>query len=593
MKNLSVKIKMLVLMLLVVVLTGFTVISSLFSIARVDNDSLAILEEQIRADYDKNIKDQVQTVITLLDGINKKCEAGQYTLEEGKKIAADLVRDLRYGDGGYFWIDTVDGENVVLLGKDTEGTNRLDAKDTDGFEFIKAILQAGQQGEGGYTDYVFPKEGGNESLPKRAYSKVFEPFGWCVGTGNYTDYIDTLLVEKEKEQDVMELAEQDRLVRVVLALFAVVFVLAIYIMLDIVGALKKAMTYLKILESGDFSVSAPKKFRKRRDEFGKLAKGMEAMSDAMNSVIGTVKEECVHLEEVVDGVTTNVESLNVEIEGVSATTEELAASMEQTAASAGEITSMSKEIAEASKNMAVRAQEGAEQVIEIRNRAGNAKEEIFTNRKQVKEVHGEIQESLERALEQAKVVTEIEVLARAIEGITSQTNLLALNASIEAARAGEAGKGFAVVADEIRNLAEQSKDAVMNIQQVTQGVTTAVKNLAEDSQRLLQFVSNDIVKSFDMFEETANEYSGDATHVDELVTDFSAISEELLASIEGVLSAVTEVSKASEEGALGTNEIAERSTSVANKSSEVFSMTKKAEQTAIELKGHVDHFKTK
>ncbi|MEG1741356.1 MAG: methyl-accepting chemotaxis protein, partial [Acetivibrio sp.] len=171
--------------------------------------------------------------------------------------------------------------------------------------------------------------------------------------------------------------------------------------------------------------------------------------------------------------------------------------------------------------------------------------------------------------------------------------LLALNASIEAARAGEAGKGFAVVADEIRNLAEQSKDAVMNIQQVTQGVTTAVKNLTEDSQRLLQFVSNDIVKSFDMFEETANEYSGDATHVDELVTDFSAISEELLASIEGVLSAVTEVSKASEEGALGTNEIAERSTSVANKSSEVFSMTKKAEQTAIELKGHVDHFKTK
>ena len=59
----------------------------------------------------------------------------------------------------------------------------------------------------------------------------------------------------------------------------------------------------------------------------------------------------------------------------------------------------------------------------------------------------EISGSLIQALEEAKVVEQIEVLAQSIMGITAQTNLLALNASIEAARAGEAGKGFAVVAD--------------------------------------------------------------------------------------------------------------------------------------------------
>ena len=90
---------------------------------------------------------------------------------------------------------------------------------------------------------------------------------------------------------------------------------------------------------------------------------------------------------------------------------------------------------------------------------------------------------------------QINVLAKSIMDITGQTNLLALNASIEAARAGEAGKGFAVVADEIRVLAEQSKAAVAHIQEVTGNVTAAVENLANDAERLLEFVGNDVVES--------------------------------------------------------------------------------------------------
>ncbi|MDF2543346.1 MAG: methyl-accepting chemotaxis protein [Herbinix sp.] len=554
------------------------------------NKSLSNLENSIRADYDNNIKNQVENVVSLLNTIYGKYEAGEYTLEESKKISADLVRELRYGDGNYFWIDTYDGDNVVLMGQASEGTNRLDLKDVNDFPMVKEIIKVAQQEGGGFTDYWFPKVDETEPSPKRGYSLAFEPYQWVVGTGNYTDYIDNTintLAEKEREEFKKDILQ-------FIIIFAISFLAAITITIflsrNLNHAIKTIGDYMKTLATGNFTVQLPDSYKRRKDDFGFLANEIDTMKTSVANLIGSTKQEADRIIEVVTNVNDHMNQLNGSIEEVSATTEELAAGMEETAASAEEMSATSAEIEIASRTIAEKSQEGASQVIEITKRAENTKKEVQESQEKVNRIRIDIEGKLQRSLEQAKVVSQIDVLSKAIIGITSQTNLLALNAAIEAARAGEAGKGFAVVADQIRHLAEQSKNAVVQIQAMTGEVTEAVGNLSESASSLLDFVSVDVDKSFHKFLEVADAYSNDAVFIDSLITDFSATSEELLASIENVIRSVDEVSRAATEGAIGTGDIAEKIAHITEKSNDITRQVRICRESSEVLKQEISNF---
>ena len=592
MKNLSVRIKMSMITILVVILSVAACLISLTDLQQVKQKSLDELEVSIRENYDTTIKDQVGVVISLLSEINDQYKAGVFeSIDEAKTVAAKEVRQMRYGDSGYFWVDTSNGTNVVLLGGDSEGTNRMETTDGNGYQMVKEIIRVAVEEGGGYVDYVYPKEGETESSPKRSYSEYFEPFDWVVGTGNYTDYIDDEIAAREDELAKYVTTRMTALIGACLGLLLIVGVLVAMIALDIIHSVRNISASINVIAGGDFVQKVPKKLVNRKDDFGNLAKTLEGMRHSLRGLLAQVKNESVNIDHVVESIDANVFTLNSEIEDVSATTQELAASTEETAASADQINSMTQQIDDAAREIATRAQDGATEAEDIHKRASQSKTNAVENRQKMEQMQAEIRSSLQKALEDAKVVEKIGILADSILNITGQTNLLALNASIEAARAGDAGRGFAVVAEEIRVLAEQSQEAVANIQAVTENVSSAVGNLAKDSNRLLDYVDQDVVESFALFEQMADDYNADATKINELVSDFSATSEELLASINSISEAIDGITLASNDSAAGTTNIAQKTVSIVNESSEVMKSAKVAEQSAEELRKNVDNFK--
>lgn len=590
MRNLKISVKMGIIIILSLVMVFFLCIISIQSLNQVKRQALEEMESVIRADYDKNIKQQVEGAISVADKFYTDYTKGIYTKNEARDLAASVIRKMRYGESGYFWVDRSDGTNVVQLGSEVEGTNRIDMLDANGYPMIKEMICVATINGSGFTEYYYPKEGETEILPKRSFTQYYKELDWIIGTGNYIDYIDAEIAEQNAQVSAVINTKIGILFAVSAIMLIGIILVAGMISIDITRTMKEVVKHIDILATSDFSKQIPSKIEKRKDDFGILVTGIEKMRISTQSLVGIVKSGAVSVDDMMKNINERILSVNSEIEDVSATTQELSASMEQTAATVEHIEEMSSEIQFAAKNIAGRAQDGATEAEEIHNRAELSKEQTKTNKEKIVKVLNEISERLQDALKKAKVVNQIGILAESIMSIAEQTNLLSLNASIEAARAGDAGKGFAVVAGEIRQLADQSKQAVVNIQGVTDEVNQAVSRLANDANQLLAFVNEEVLETFDNFEGLADAYNKDATSISEMVMEFSLASDKLMFSVDGILNGIQGISTVITEGASGTALIAEKTVNIISKSSEMLKNAKDAEACADELQKNVAGF---
>ncbi len=377
----------------------------------------------------------------------------------------------------------------------------------------------------------------------------------------------------------------------ILAAAVLILVVSVFMSKIITVPIAEAVNNLEMMANADFTQKVPEKFLKRKDEIGILAKSMNIMGQSVISVIHSVIDGANTVNNNIASSSKELDGLSAQVLEVSSTTEEIAAEMEEAVASIEEMNTVSAEIENAISNIAEKAQNGALIAGEISKRAQDLKKNAVISQKKAYEIRDSIDLDMRKAIEQSKAVEQIDVLTEAILTITAQTNLLALNASIEAARAGEAGKGFAVVAEEIKKLAEDSKKTINKIQNVVKLVVASVENLSFNSGKALKFIDTTVIGDYKAMVDIGEKYYRDSESVQDMVTDFSATAEELLASMQNMVKEIGEITRSNSENAQGTQNIANRASDAMEEAAKVRSLMELTVESSDKLIKTVEIFK--
>ena len=348
---------------------------------------------------------------------------------------------------------------------------------------------------------------------------------------------------------------------------------AILISKSIANPLTVAVKHLNLVANRDLSSDIPLAILKRKDEVGYIVKAVDLMKNSLKEIMLHIKSESQNTVETVNRVQGLIEHLNANTQDISATTEELCASMQETAASTHEMNSTALELNIEIERIVKSAKAGEKFADEISSRAIGLKESAIEAKHLSNKVYEVSKEKLEIAIRESKVVGEINILSEEILNISSQTNLLALNAAIEAARAGSAGLGFAVVANEVKQLAEQSNNTAEKIQKITNHVISSVGNLSKGSFEILEFIDTIVKRDYDALAITAEKYNEDAVYFQNFAIDSSHSSQKLMTSIQNLINAIEDITKATSEGASGNTVIAEKIFDIVNQSDEIHCKT--------------------
>jgi len=202
-----------------------------------------------------------------------------------------------------------------------------------------------------------------------------------------------------------------------------------------------------------------------------------------------------NLRRIMKDIMEGVNLLGSSASEILASTTQVASGSAETATAISETTSTVEEVRQAaqlSSQKASRVSENAQQVAQITQTSQQAVEETISGMKEIQNQMEAVANTIVRLSEQSQQIGGIIAL---VTDVADQSNLLAVNAAIEAAKAGEQGKGFAVVAQEIKGLAQQSKQATMQVRNILNDVQKATSAAVMATEQTSKSVENGVKQS--------------------------------------------------------------------------------------------------
>ena len=408
-----------------------------------------------------SVRLQVENVYSLVSHYYTLSQEEGLSEAEAKALALKNINKLRYNEKEYFWVNDKTPTMVMhpikpaLIGKDLSGM-----KDPNGkFLFMDMVKVVSGKDKAGYVNYEWPKPGHDDPQPKVSYVKLFEPWGWIIGTGVYTDDVMT---------DFMDDATDTIITTVV---FIALLIGAIILILNSIRTpLRNVAIAMREISKGEGDLTQRLPIR-GDDEITAIARAFNLFIERIQGLVTESKST----SEVLASLTRNLSKIS------SATRRLTDDQLQQTDLAATGSNEMSQTIHEVADN----AERAAAAAREVADSAERGKSTMATTQQRIGQLAADIQKS-SSVIQGLRAETEsIGSVLDVIRGIAEQTNLLALNAAIEAARAGEQGRGFAVVADEVRTLASRTQESTEEINKMITRLqdqaATAVKSMEENA----------------------------------------------------------------------------------------------------------------
>ncbi len=406
-------------------------------------------------------------------------------------------------------------------------------------------------------------------------------------------YFEQAIASIRKEQQVMYSRTINTSILGAVAIFVIIGINQILFQYNVIRPIKKSSRELHLMIEDINANKGDLKARITtctRSELSILVGGMNDFLETLQNIIHKVSESTQAISRSNGQIVTMVSTANMNITESSAALEELSANMEVVSDTTGGIQNTIGEVKAQVDVLWNEANHGSEKAVKVSDDARAMKDHVMEVKSITVKKVGEITALLNRSIQNSEKVSRINTLSETILNIANETTLLSLNASIEAARAGEAGRGFAVVASEINSLAETSQKTAKNIQHINQEVIETVRDLAENTSEVLEYINNNVLKDYDQFVEAMDEYVHNMEEFYSILQNFSNSSKGLNDSMGNMIDSVGFITNAVGEGSAAMDVSAENAASLVDKMNEVQNAVNVCQEVSGVLEQEIKHF---